>query len=77
MGLDNPDNWSMHFVMYDKQLHRITLKITLNAKRSKSPRLCFTNVTESQILGLAPIPAVFLLTAAILKQVHRMTPKWP
>ncbi len=53
MGLDallvNTDKSSKHIVMNDKQMHQITPQITLNATSSKSPYLCFANVTESQI----------------------------
>ena len=47
--LDITGKSSTHIFMYDKQMHQITPQITLNATTSKSPHLCFTGVTESQI----------------------------
>ncbi len=53
-------------------------KLTLNPKRSKvPPYIQVTATPELQILLRCALkPAVFELQA-ILRQVHRMTPKWP
>ncbi len=49
--------------------------MTLNPTRSKVPHICFTSTHGSQIsLRFALRPAV-LEIQAILRQVHRMTPR--
>ena len=51
--------------------------MTVNPIRSNVPNICIRSVPNSQILAhFALRPTVFGLQA-ILKKVHRMTPKWP
>ena len=47
--LDDTDKSSKDIIMYDKQMHQITPKITLNTIRSKSIHICVTRVTKSHI----------------------------
>ncbi len=73
--LDNTEKNSQHIVLYDKQMHQITHKNQITCYKRKVT--IFTSVTQSQIqVSFSPGPAVFVLSA-ILRQVHRITPKWP
>ena len=66
--------FELHAIL--RELHQMTQKITLNTAKSKVPHVCPTTISESTISKhFSLYPAVFVLQA-ILKPVHRMTPKW-
>ncbi len=53
------------------------LQMTLNTKRSKVPHIILQLPPESHISLLFALQTPIFELQAILRQVHRMTPKWP